>query len=630
MIPSFAPGEDRGFEAGARRMTFAATEGRRADLVAGVLLLVQLLVLLHTARCEGETYDEPMYLLAGRTYWDDADFSFNREHPPLVKLLIGLPLKVDGLAVPPAYQVQPGSPVRFLHEWNDRPLRTVFLGRLGPILLGLVLAWFVYRLGKLWAGPKVGLAALVAVLALPVVTGNAALAALDVGSAALILVAIDQFARLRLAPSAWRTLLAGGALGLAQLTKFTALALVPVFALLLSIDAVRGRTARPLLRGVGMGLVALTTMFAGYAGELRTMSSIADHPRFVRPNTETVFADPTVARVASAFGDRPIPMASYLRGLDRVKSGEGAAMFPGYFMGERRTGEGWPSFYLVGLAVKTPVGILLLLAMASLLLPWLGGRPKVVDAAALLAAITFVTFSLASKQVGMRYVLPALPLVALLVGRLVTFDAGKRPIPVVAAAIVGLIGLPAGLFLLFSDFAPAGPLRLTATIGAALVGVVLVRIASSGDAAATTRGFRRIVVGLLLVGLGEAAARHPEHLMFYNAFAGGPDHGYEITSIGDDWGQGTAALARRQREAGWGTIRYAYYGTSKPEAHGLDFEHWGGRPVRGKVAIHTVVWTRHRPTYAFLEGLEPTERVDSILVFDVPEGHRPPPAAPPR
>src|SRR5690606_30741599 len=116
----------------------------------------------------------------------------------------------------------------------------------------------VYLLGRLWAGPRVGLAALVALIGFPAVTGNGALAALDVGSAALVLLALHQFARMRLAPSPWRTLFAGITLGLAQLTKFTAAALVPVFALLLVVDAVRDRSARPLLRGLGLGLVALS------------------------------------------------------------------------------------------------------------------------------------------------------------------------------------------------------------------------------------------------------------------------------------------------------------------------------------------------------------------------------------
>ena len=600
-------------------MNTTGTKARSAHVVAVLLLALQAGVLLHAAAREGLTYDEPMYLLAGRAYWDDFDFSFNREHPPLTKLLIGLPLKADGMAVTPSYQVEPGSALRFLHELNDRPLRAAFLGRLGPILLGLLLALYVYLMGTLWAGPKAGLGALATLIAMPVVTGNAPLAALDVGVATFLIMATYHFARLRLLPTPGRTLAAGVTVGLALLTKFSALILLPVFGLLTIVDAVRSRSARPLVRLTVMGFVALTTMYIGYGGEMRTVESVREHPRFARPGEEKLFIDPLISGVVDLFGERPIPILSYLKGLDHLKSGTAASMYPNYLMGELRRGEGWWWFYLVGFAVKTPVGILLLLAMALMLAPWLAARGKVMDALWIVALLTLLTFSLASKQVGMRYVLPVIPIAALLVGRLFTFDPASRPRATAAAAIAGLVVLPMTLFFAFGGFAPTSPLRLAALLLPIGAGLFLARSVLTAAADLSRRHLRVITAALLALGAVEAAARHPEHLMFYNAYAGGPDHGWKISSVGDDWGQGTAALARLQKEKGWGTIRYAYYGTSRPDAYDLDYLHWGGRPVQGLVAIHAVLLTREHATYSYLDGLEPIARADSVLIFDVPE-----------
>ena len=48
--------------------------------------------LVHLALRVGPTYDEHFYVAAGHAYLRDGDFALNREHPPLVKYLVGAPL----------------------------------------------------------------------------------------------------------------------------------------------------------------------------------------------------------------------------------------------------------------------------------------------------------------------------------------------------------------------------------------------------------------------------------------------------------------------------------------------------------------------------------------------------------
>jgi 4-amino-4-deoxy-L-arabinose transferase-like glycosyltransferase len=607
----------------------------RIKLLVALVLALHAGVLVHTALCNSETYDEPMYLLASRSYWEHFDFSFNREHPPLSKLLIGLPLKLVGLDLLPDYHVAGATQLRFMYEINADPQRTLFLGRLPMIGVGLLLGLYVFRFARLFGGDRVGLVALVAFALTPALTGNTPLAALDLGGAAFAFIALYYLARLRMEPSHHGAVAAGIALGLAQITKFSNLLMIPVYVLiaLLDVDIKRPlATFGPaLLRMLGVGLVGLTTMFLGYGCEMRTVESVRGQPRYdddpVARAEGEIFRDPLVRSITKAFGDRPVPMLTFFKGYDdlrREASGEGHAS---YFRGETSKGRmsaengdqpprGWPSFYLVSLAVKTPVGLLVLTAFALLLLPWLP-RTRGADAALLLfPAVLLAYFSRAPSQLGIRYILPVLPVLAVLAARAVTFDPTRRPWVLRGAAFTAGIALPAYLCFEFHERGPFEPWMMVAigVPGAIALLVALGKLSIS-----------KAVAGWLVCAAAEVAAQHPHHLFFYNAFAGGPDRGFRIVSVGDDWGQGTAELAELQRERGWGEIAYDYYGTGLPEIYGLKYRSFDGDKTTGLVAVHAIQLTRERcrpssnPRYAFLDGLEPIARVNSIFVFDVKE-----------
>jgi hypothetical protein len=63
----------------------------RAAIVAGLLLTFFGLV-LGNIFSTSETIDEPTHLAAGYTYWTTHDYRLNPEHPPLLKLVAALPL----------------------------------------------------------------------------------------------------------------------------------------------------------------------------------------------------------------------------------------------------------------------------------------------------------------------------------------------------------------------------------------------------------------------------------------------------------------------------------------------------------------------------------------------------------
>ncbi|RKY17621.1 MAG: hypothetical protein DRQ55_15350 [Planctomycetota bacterium] len=607
----------------------ASAKTQRKRVSRGILFALIALLALHAAQLvnlavtAGETYDEPMYLMTGTALWDGWDTSLNREHPPLLKALAGLPLALAGAELPAHVQTDVAGPQRFLYELNDDPLRLLFLGRLPMLLLGLALALAVWAFARACAGEAAGLVALVALMLQPALTGNTPLAALDAGLAAFAFFALTALVRLRQAPSSGRTLLAGLLLGAALLTKFTALLLLPVFAGLLLLDAVRERSAAPLLRLAALLLVAGSTLFAGYGFELRRLADVSEHPRFAGADG-VVLQQPLPAAAAGLFGDGPVPMLSLLKGLDHTLGGAAGGGHVGAFRGETGVARSWRSFYLVALAVKTPVGVLLLGLLALLLLPWLPRLPsgRAREGPLLLwPALVLLAFSLGQAQLGVRYVLVVCPALAVLVGRLAALDPGALRTRLRLAAIVALLGAPAALFLAFPERGPSTASTWVALLAPMACGVALLA-AAKRSAEAARAAFRAVLAVLLLGAALELAAQRDQQLMFFNAYAGGPQQGWRILSVGDDWGQGVAALAAMQQERDWPRLNYQPYGTGVPDVHGLRWRGWGGAPLlawdSNLVAVHVAKLTRDPSRYELLDGLEPIAMADGVLVFEVP------------
>ena len=63
--------------------------------VAAILAIVGVLE-VRSARGETQTWDEGIHISAGYSYLKLGDYSWNVEHPPLVKMVSALPLLCDG------------------------------------------------------------------------------------------------------------------------------------------------------------------------------------------------------------------------------------------------------------------------------------------------------------------------------------------------------------------------------------------------------------------------------------------------------------------------------------------------------------------------------------------------------
>jgi 4-amino-4-deoxy-L-arabinose transferase-like glycosyltransferase len=612
-----------------------------ATCVALLLALFAGLALYQAAR-KSETYDEPMYILSGYSYLVTGDLSFNREHPPLAKYLIALPLLGLDLWLPDDYQVRPGIEYSF---YARQPAvgapELLFRARLPGMALGIVLLLYVWRWARLAFGWRAGLAALLLCALNPSVLAHSTIAANDFALAVFSTATLYHLwhwlttgARGSLA---WCALMLGGALG----SKLTALLLLPVIGTIVLVCAICKR--RPSLLGWALlgGLAAAGVLWLLYLGEERSLEQARVHPRFtVKGGGGQVFHSERLEHaLESVFGSTtPIPLLGFLKGID-YQLDQARVGHSNYWRG-RVSDEGAPEFFVVSWLIKNAeaLSLLLLLGLLSLARTARGAAHE----AALYAfpLVLFIVFSRSNRQLGFKYVLPAVPLLCIAAARALATRPGApespdrdRPLAPTRELLQGALLVPLVSLALFAGFGEVGPRRWSHYVPLVvplLYGALAwTRPAVASEPLAGTSRVRRwhdlrLPVALLLAwGAVAVLARQPDNLMYFNEWVGGPENGWRWSVIGDDWGQDTAELGRWMQRQGVEHLVYDYYGEGDPAAWGVrSVPSWGDphetAPGERWMAVHVTSLMRTPEKYWWLRGQEPVARLGhTIFVYDL-------------
>lgn len=345
----------------------------------------------------GPTFDEPVHLAAGYSYWTTGSFRLNREDPPLLKLLWAAPLALgerpayphdvaaatndDHWHVGTAFLFDSGRPPRDLLD----PARRVNLALgCGVVLLA---GWWAFRL---WDSRLAGIAACAFAVCDPNLLALSCVLTTDVGLTLFGLLACYLLWEYTAKPSRALLIASGVALGLALGAKFSALAVV-----------------------AGLGAAGFVYVLRG--GRLALPSTAPDVPRR-KAAVEFAFRLGLIALVTLAATYGFIHFDQWGRGLKfqltRADHGDGMM----YLNGDRsRTG--WYHYFLVLLPLKLPLGLI-----AGVLVAFLTRVPTRAPRAAFLLIPPLVFFALASYSrvnLGVRVVLPVLPFLYVLAAGLV-------------------------------------------------------------------------------------------------------------------------------------------------------------------------------------------------------------------
>jgi 4-amino-4-deoxy-L-arabinose transferase-like glycosyltransferase len=570
---------------------------RRARLaaLAALTLIIGVAVARVTAthRVFSATADETQHIAAGIEWlrggfelWHAQRLWHVIGNPPLARIAVGLGPYLEGVRDTRLRDV--------LYDGRGYQ-ETLVAAREGVLpFLGLliVLTWWMAR--RIF-GEAGGLFAAVAVSTLPPVLAHGGLATTDVAATATYLLSLLALLRWLEAPSASRALSLGAAFGLAFATKMSVMSLAPA-ALVVGFHRRRTEGAPLGPRGVFVfGQLALASaaaslvVWAVYRFSFGRPDAIAE-PATLRYLIDHCVAGATTRRLVTSAFHLPMPAPEMADGLLVLCAANGPGVSTSYLLG-RITQNGFPLFFPLALAVKTPLPFMALAA--------LGIRASMRDQtperwrrlAPALVALTILVCVLSSRtNIGVRHVLQIYPLLAIYVGP--------------------------GLTSLWRSARPR-----------------------AGRAAA-------VGVGAWQLAIPFAAA--PDYLPWFNVLAG--PHPENVLLDSDlDWGQDLLRLERVLAERGVQRMSIAYFGPSDLCRHHLPAGRWlrpyervTGTVVVSEMYLKGVVGPYYRdgnycdrtqftpeapPDYnqfAWLSAYTPVARVGaSILVYEIPGDGRP-------
>lgn len=463
----------------------------RWRLVTALVALLATIAVVTTYPVFSQTWDEPATLATGMEWLSTGRYAYEAEHPPLARVAAALGPWLRGERSLGNHSMYDEG--RALLGEGAHYRRTLFLARLGM----LPFFWLTLAASAAWGGrvggPVGAALATLFVAANPNVLAHAGIAGTDLAPAALVVVALYAWMRWREDPSRTRGALFGLAAGLAATTKFSALAFLGIAILLgEALRLVAPRTSsddasarwpwRSALVALGVGALAVWAVYRFDAGA-------------VSPD---------------GF---PVPAPALFRGIGAFLA-HGSAGHPAFLLGEVRL-RGWWYYYLVVLAVKTPLALLAL-------------------------AVTGSAYAVrARREEGWTALVPLAGVVAVLVPALLSHvDLGVR----IVLAVYPFVAVLAAR------------------------GAVSAWRAGGGRA---ERAVRRSVVALLVLVMTVVPIRAwPDYLAYFNPVVGAhPERVLVDSNL--DWGQDLYRLADTVRERRIDSLRVHYFGSANLSAVGL-------------------------------------------------------------
>jgi len=442
-------------------MVYSTGVSRSRSIAAFVVLLVIATArIVATYSVFNDTIDEPWHIACGMEWLSGGTYDCNPEHPPLARAMMALGPYLAGVRDSGLKDGQMRGRAD-LHQGGNFD-RMLTLARMGILPFFWLAALVVYLWARRSFGEPAAFFATLCFTMFPATLAHAGLATTDMPATASIGAAFLAMLAWVGKPTPLRSLLFAAALALAVLSKFSSLAFLPsaavaALAAYLFTQRPRFQSLFQLIRLAAplAVLVAVTTALLIWAGY--------------------------------RFHFAGVPAPELWQGIrDVVAHNRGG--HPGYLLGHYSE-RGWWYYFPVAISVKTPLALLLLVAIGAFVC-W---RRRAERDGAYLTPVAFSLGILVFASVfshinlGMRHVLPA--------------------------------------YIAFSVIAGVGAQWLW----------------SSGLAA------RGSLAGLLLWFAASSALSHPDYLAYFNALAGSQPENILVDSD-LDWGQDMKRLAARLKE----------------------------------------------------------------------------------
>ncbi len=551
-------------------------------VLLAVVILVPSLLAASTWRIFGHTWDEPEHLAAGIELIDRGRYEYDTEHPPIGRIMMAIGPYLAGArswGTPPPDGVQEGLDILYRSGHYDEYLTLARLGMLPFFVLLLLSMWLWAR--RIAATDSEALLAVILLGTVPPMLGHAALAALDVAAAGTTLLALYCLQRW-IVSGRWQHAVGFGlATGLAVGTKFSS---IPFIALGLGVLAgtrlIRGaldaRDGAPVQRWpvvstrAKVGGLALAVVVSFIPIVMAYGIHSAD-PKLVTRRFDWALAylfhahgwAYNFAAATAAHVWLPRAFKLLVEGVTALKAHNDTGHVS-FLLGHVQA-NGWWYFYLVALAVKTPLPLLVTGPVGLGAMTRDGWRER--DPWRLAPASLFVTLLVFASafsriNIGIRHMLILYPFLAL------------------------------------------GSAYLLARLWRALAAVRSPHLANAG---------RTVIVVLVGWQVSLLWAAYPDYLPYFNETVSDPEHVLVDSDL--DWGQDLRRLEWALAELKVKNVSLAYAGTADLAREPLPpFTRLApGQPTKGWIAISALAREHWLTGYAWLDAYRPIEKVGKTI-----------------
>jgi hypothetical protein len=389
-------------------------------LIAGVVMLARLAISIPVF---SPTIDESSHIGAAVSLIEARKLVAPGSHPPLARLVAAIPLWLDGARLPQCRgQTTIGTEdlgyalgTQVLYH-SSKPYFTLLThARLAMLVFPAIALLYVFLLGRMLLGQPAATLATVFFSVDPTLLGYGFWVCNDLASCAGCLAATYYGLRWLGKPTWGRAAVAGAVVGLAVATKFSCLLVIPVIVLL---ALARTSPWRKLLAQFPMiAVIAFMTLWATYLFNIGPLSDQAGLTAAAHPTSDNAAAQAMRQqwqRVPRFIRETPIPMPSFFLGVARLAAhnrfGHAA------YLNGQVSSTGWWYYFPEVFVLKTPLGFLAALALAiGLFLFRREWRSWPMRAILIPFAVFFAAAMGAKLDIGIRYILPALPFLYLFV-----------------------------------------------------------------------------------------------------------------------------------------------------------------------------------------------------------------------
>ncbi|MGA3128949.1 MAG: phospholipid carrier-dependent glycosyltransferase [Candidatus Korobacteraceae bacterium] len=415
------------------------------------------------------TSDEVDHLHAAYRYWQCNDFGWNPEHPPLVKIVAGLPLQFMHIndPFPHACGAQNSKVIDFLagHQFTfANPESMLTAARFAVSLFSIVLlltTWFFTR--KMF-GSTTAMIAGVLVAFEPTILAHGALVTTDIAASAGILLTLYALYCYITGPNTTRILALGLALGFALCAKHSTVLLAVMLPAVLLADALfprRPELGRRLLRYAGAvvaaGAIGYVALWGCYGFRYAA-----------RPYGAAVWSPPWLEHAHGKFATGVIPQLrqwhvfpeAYLVGLQDVLVCSELGR-PTFLLGKLYRSGTW-LYFPVSASIKFTLPLLLMVLVSALAVRFWKTRRRELLCLVLPASI-YLLFSISSRlNMGIRHLMPVLPLLIIFASAGVWDIARRRRWATVALGVLLTFHITSSLraypnYLSYANEAWGGP-----------------------------------------------------------------------------------------------------------------------------------------------------------------------------